>query len=131
MNFSDAFMSSDIRKWMSLYDPTMVILYLSCFFFSCYHHLWCESLIAVVCLHCSWQSEITCQSVWVLLQRLLPWIFSAHEDSLLAAGALFSCYSCVFSEQMEQNGNWEIQQTAFYRMDRTCITQCFSKHFSF
>lgn len=33
MNFSDAFMSSDIRKWMSLYDPTMVILYLSCFFF--------------------------------------------------------------------------------------------------
>lgn len=46
----------------------MIILHLSCHLFVCCHHLWCESLTAILCTAPG--SHITCQSVWVLLCRL-------------------------------------------------------------
>lgn len=88
------------QKRLSLHHLIVVILLLNSFFFPTCHHLWCESFIAVVFLHYSWQSEITCQSVWVLLlcevsfpRCSLLTKFNFHLPALLL------CKSSVYFEQ--------------------------------
>lgn len=87
------------RKRSSLHHLIVVKLLLNSFFPTC-HHLWCESFIAVVFLHYCWQSEITCQSVWVLLLCEVP----LPRCSLLTKfnfhlPALLLCKSSVYFEQ--------------------------------
>lgn len=86
LHFSDAFVSSDESVW-SFCGNTVLELFFVVTICGANH-----SLLWSVCHF--WQSEITCQSMWVLLWNLISWIFSVDEVYLLAAGTLF--YATVY-----------------------------------